>query len=57
MTYRRYQKVNHYLHVSDRADQLDQNSADYEKSYKIHPVLNMLHNSFAESYKPGQIKQ
>ena len=50
MTCRRYQKLTQYLHVSDRDNEPAQNSADYDKLYKIHPVLN----SFAESYKPGQ---
>ena len=30
------------------------NSADYDKLYKIHPVLNMVQDSLAESNKPGQ---
>ena len=54
MTSRRYQKLTQYLHVSDKANVPAQNSADYDKLYKIHPVLNMVWHSFAESYKPGQ---
>ena len=54
MTCRRYQKLIQYLHVSDRANDPAQNSADYDNLYKIHPVLNMVQDSFAESYKPGQ---
>ena len=54
MTCRRYQKLTLYLHVSDRANEPAQNSADYDKLYKICPVLNMVQDSFAESYKPGQ---
>ena len=54
MTYRRYQKLTQYLHVSNRANEPAQNSADYDKLYKIHPVPNMVQNSFAECYKPGQ---
>ena len=54
MICRRYQKLTQYLHVSDRDNEPAQNSADYDKLYKIHPVLNMVQDSFAESYKPGQ---
>ena len=57
MTCRRYQKLTQYLHVSDRANEPAQNSADYDKLYKIHPVLNMVQDSFAESYKSERIKQ
>ena len=53
MTCRRWQKLTQYLHVSDRANEPAQNSADYHKLYKIHPVLNTVWDSFAESYKPG----
>ena len=54
MTCRRYQKQTQYLHVSDKANELAENSADYDKLYKICPVLNIVQGSFAESYKPGQ---
>ena len=40
MTCRRYQKLTQYLYVSDRANELAQNSDDYYKLYKICPVLN-----------------
>ena len=46
MTCRRYQKLTQYLHVSDRANEPAQNSADYDKLYKIHPVLNIVQDSF-----------
>ena len=54
MTCRRYQMLTQYLHVSDRADEPAQNSTDYDKFYQIHPVLNMVQDSFAVCYKPGQ---
>ena len=54
MTCRRYQKLNQYLHVSDRANEPAQNNADYDKLYKICPVLNMVQDSHAESYTSGQ---
>ena len=54
MTCRSYQKLTQYLHVSDRANEPILNNADYDKMYKIFPVLNMVQDSFAESYKPEQ---
>ena len=57
VTCRRYQKLTQYLHVTDVANEPAQNSADYDKLYKICPVLNMVSDSFAESYKAGQFKQ
>ena len=54
MKCRGYQKLIQYLHVYDMANKAAQNSVDYDKPYKIHPVLNMVWGSFAKSYKPGQ---
>ena len=54
MTCRRYQKLTQYLHVSGRSNEPAWNTADYDKLYKIHPVLNMVQDSFAKSHKPGQ---
>ena len=45
MTCRRYQKLTQYLHVSERANEQAQNSADYDKLYKICPLLNMVQRS------------
>ena len=38
----------------DRANEPGLNSADFDKLYKIFPVLNVICDSFADSYKPGQ---
>ena len=54
MTCRRCQKLTQYLHVSHRANEPAQNSAHYDKMYKICPVFNMVQDRFAESYKPGK---
>ena len=54
MTCRTYQKLTQYVHVPDRANEPGQNSDDYDKLYKICSVLNMVQDSFAESYKPVQ---
>ena len=44
-----YQKLTQYLHVSDRANEPAWKSIDYEKLYKICPVLKLVWDSFAES--------
>ena len=48
------QKLTQCLDVSDEDSDPAQNNADYDPLYKIHPVLNMVWDSFAESYQPGQ---
>ena len=54
MTCRRYQKLTQYLQVSNRANESAQYSADCDKLYKIHPMLNMVWYSFSDSYTSGQ---
>ena len=48
MPVKRYEKLYQYLHVSDRAN----HKGNYDKVYKIWPVLTMTQNSFKECYKP-----
>ena len=54
MTSSRYRKLTQHLPVSDMANEPVKNSADYDKLYMIYPVLNMVQESFAESYNPRQ---
>ena len=54
MKCRRYQKLTQYLYISDRANEPAQNSVDYDKLYKIHPMLSIVWDSFHESYMAGQ---
>ena len=53
MPVKRYQKLCQYLHVSDRANEPNHQD-NYDKLYKIWPVLTMTQNSFKECYKPGK---
>ena len=57
MTCRRYQKLSRYLHVADRANEPAQNGADYDKLYKIHPVLNMARTALLKATSLDKIKQ
>ena len=54
MTCKRYQKLTKYLDVSDRSDEPVQNSANYDKLYKICPVHTMAKDSFPKSYRSGK---
>ena len=48
------QKISTANSVSDRANDPVWNIFHYDKLHKICPVLNMVWDRFAESYKPGQ---
>ena len=51
MPVKRYEKLCQYLHVSDKANEPNQ-QGNYDKLYKIWPVLTMTQNNFKECYKP-----
>ena len=53
MPVKRYEKLCQYLHVSDRTNEPN-HQGNYNKLYKIQPVLTMTQNSFNECYKPGK---
>ena len=49
----RYENLTQYLHVSDRANE-PRHKGDYDKLYKIRPVITMTQETFKEYYKPGK---
>ena len=49
-----YEKLTEYLHVSDRENQPPRGSPQYDKLFKIRPVLNTMTETFAQYYKPSQ---
>ena len=51
MICRRYQKLTQYLHVSDGANEPAWNNVDYDKLYKIHPMLNMVQDKIKQLMK------
>ena len=53
MPVKRYEKLCQYLHVSNRANEPN-HQGNYDKLYKIWPVLTMTQNSFNKCYKPGK---
>ena len=53
MPVKRYEKLCQYLHVSHGANEPN-HQGNYDKLYKIRPVLTMAQNSFKESYKVGK---
>ena len=50
-TIRRYEKLTEYLHVSDRANESNRGDENYDKLYKVRPVLDMTKQSFSTKYK------
>ena len=42
-----------YLHISDTASEPARNHLEYDKLYKIWPVLKMIKKSFQDHYKPS----
>jgi len=53
MTVRRYEKLTEYFHVSDRAAEPGRGVQNYDKLYKIRPVLEMAKHNFKNNYKPS----
>ena len=43
-----------YLHASDCATEPGRNDANYDKLYKIQPVMEMVQKTFHDHYKPGK---
>ena len=54
MTQTRFMKLMEYLHVSERANEPAWNNPNYDKLFKIWPVLNMVQQTFKDHYKPSQ---
>ena len=54
MSRARFERLTRYLHVSDRENEPGRNEPNYDKLYKIRPVLEMVQQSFARYYKAGQ---
>jgi hypothetical protein len=50
-TIRRYEKLTEYLHVSDRTNEPNRGDENYDKLYKVRPVLDMTKQSFSTKYK------
>lgn len=53
MTVTRYEKLTEYFHVSGRAAQPGRYVQNYDKLYKIRPVLEMAKHNFKNNYKPS----
>ncbi|XP_053381991.1 piggyBac transposable element-derived protein 1-like [Mercenaria mercenaria] len=53
MTANRFQKVSQYFHVSDRDSEPVRGSRDYDRLYKIRPVLDHVSENFLERYDVG----
>ncbi|XP_045194304.1 piggyBac transposable element-derived protein 4-like [Mercenaria mercenaria] len=50
MTCNRYQKLNQYLHVSDRATEPARNQPGYDRLYKVRPIIRHVSANFLDRY-------
>ena len=42
-----------FLHINDKKGQNEKGEPGYDQSYKIHPLITSLINTFQASYNPG----
>jgi hypothetical protein len=46
MTRDRFLQIKKYLHVVDNTDELDRNDDNYDRAFKVRPLLNIVKNNF-----------
>jgi len=54
MPVRRYEKLTEYFHVSNRAAEPARGEDNYDKLFKVRPVVNMAKDLFKRNYKPNK---
>jgi hypothetical protein len=54
MTLRRFEKINQYFHVSDRDSEPERESAQYDKLFKIRPVMTIVEQNCKDFYSPNE---
>ena len=53
-TLKRFMKISHYFCVSDKANEPPRDSENYDKLYKIRPVVELLNKLFPRYYQHGK---
>lgn len=53
MTFNRFSWLLNYLHVNDNSVMPNRNNPDFDKLYKIRPLLEILRSNFEKNYKPS----
>lgn len=54
MTLKRFLKILRYIHLSDNEKMPQRGNDNFDKLYKVRPMINLLSNSFLGSYNPGR---
>uniref|UniRef100_A0A1X7T972 PiggyBac transposable element-derived protein domain-containing protein n=1 Tax=Amphimedon queenslandica TaxID=400682 RepID=A0A1X7T972_AMPQE len=54
MSGRRFELLMSYLHLNDSKKMPDRDSSNYDKLYKIHPLLDRVVNAFRNTWTPRQ---
>ncbi|KAL0830520.1 hypothetical protein ABMA28_002681 [Loxostege sticticalis] len=54
MTFNRFSWLLNYLHVNDNSVMPNRNNPDFDKLYKIRPLLEILRSNFEKNYKPSE---
>lgn len=54
MSFNRFSWLLNNLHVNDNSVMPDRNDPNYEKLYKIRPLLDLLQNNFQKNYTPSE---
>ena len=54
MSLKRFEKISQYFHVSDRESEPARGSPQYDKLFKIRPVMNIVEQQSVELYKPRE---
>ena len=54
MTRNRFFEISKYLHFNDSTSEPKRGEDDYDRLYKIRPVLDYLKTKFQESFSPGK---
>ena len=49
-----FEKLTEYLHVADRESEPPRGSDEFDRLFKIRPVLNVIAKNFAQYYKPSR---
>ena len=50
----RFDKLNQYLHLNDNSNALPREDANYDKLFKVRPLLDAITKQFREVYNPAQ---
>lgn len=50
----RYLKINQYLHVNDRTQQIQRGQPGYDPLFKVRPILDIIRQRSKELYKPSR---